>query len=206
MRALWLSLAALALAACPAGTGSRDPDPALVTISRPDAGIPFLTLDQVLEQSCQACHSLQLIEQQRLSEAQWVGVLKKMNVFGAAITEDAVQPLAAQLAARRGPEAKLPRPARLDASLAVASLLPLEDGALAGGDGKAGESLYQARCLACHGADARGGVGVSLADRLLLQRAPEFAAHVRKGRGLMPPQPELTDPQLGQVLAYLRSK
>lgn len=206
MRAAALALAVLGLTGCPAGTGSREPDPALVTIARPDAGIPLLTLDQVLEQSCQACHSLKLVEQQRLSEAQWVAVLKKMNVFGAAITEGAVQPLAAQLAARRGPQAKLPLPVRLDADAAAASLAPLDDGALASGDAKGGEALYQARCLACHGADARGATGVSLVDRVLLQRAPEFAAHVRRGRGLMPPQPELTDPQLGQLLAYLRSR
>jgi mono/diheme cytochrome c family protein len=201
-----LALASLALAACPAGVGSRDPDPGLVTIARSDAGAPLFTLDQVLTQSCQACHSLKLVEQQRLSEAQWVAVLKKMNVFGASITESAVQPMAAQLAARHGPQAKLPALARVDAAAAVASLLPLAEGAFASDDAKGGEALYLTRCLACHGADARGATGVNLVDRVLLQRAPEFAAHVRTGRGLMPPQAELTDPQLGMLLAYLRTK
>lgn len=206
MRAAALALAALALAACPAGTGARDPDPGLVTIVRPDAGSPFFTFDQVLAQSCEACHSLKLIDQQRLTRAQWAAVVKKMNAFGAAVSEDAVQPLAEQLAARRGPEAKLPLPGRLDADAAAASLAPTADGPFATADAEGGAALYQTRCLACHGADARGAVGVNLVDRVLLQRASDFAAHVRKGRGLMPPQPELTDPQLGQLLAYLRSK
>lgn len=178
---------------------------ALMPVGAPAAATPEWA-EATLKTSCQSCHSLMLVDQQRLSAAQWAGVLKKMVGWGAAISAEAVPPLAEQLAARRGPTAALPAPGLIDAAAVAEAHAPIEDGALGGGDAQVGGAIYQARCGVCHGPDARGGVGVNLADRLLLQRAPEFAAAVRSGRGLMPPQADLAEPQLANLLAWLRTR
>ncbi len=166
---------------------------------------PVESADATLAVSCQACHSRMLIEQQRLTAAQWTKVLEKMSSWGAQLTADRIPTLAAQLAERYGPQAKLPTPARIDAAAAVSSLGPLADGPWAGGDSHQGATLFGTRCGVCHAADARGNIGVNLVDRLILQRAPEFASHVRNGRGQMLGNPDLSDGQIAQLLAYLRS-
>lgn len=178
---------------------------ALMPVGAPAAATPEWA-EATLKTSCQSCHSLMLVDQQRLSAAQWTGVLKKMAGWGAAISAEAVPPLAEQLAARRGPTAALPAPGLVDAAAVAEAHAPVEDGALGGGDAQVGGAIYQARCGVCHGFDARGGVGVNLVDRLLLQRAPEFAAAVRTGRGLMPPQADLAEPQVANLLAWLRTR
>lgn len=209
-------VAALALVACarvpvqpqPVSGVPRDLGPAIAQSETVDAGtlVPTSTgADATLNQSCQACHSLRLVDQQRLTTAQWTATLKKMKGFGATVPEELVEPLAGQLAARRGPTSELPTPVRMDAAAAAQSFAVLDDGVFAGQDPHAGQVLFQTRCLPCHGAEARGGLGVNLVDRLMLQRAPDFAAYVRKGRGMMPPQADLSDSQLGQLLAYLRT-
>jgi mono/diheme cytochrome c family protein len=200
------ALLLLALVGCtrPAEpVNAAKPAPAAV-----DAGVvaPPPTAEATLQSSCQSCHSLSIVEQQRLTSTAWAAALKKMKTFGAAIEDGAIEPVAAELAQRRGPNAVVPAAKRIDASEAAQLFVPLEDGALAGGDAAQGKTLYETRCLACHGADARGGIGVNLVDSLVLQRAVEFAATVRTGRGLMPPQTDFTDAQLGQVLAYLRAR
>lgn len=193
------ALLVLVLAAC-----DETPPPAA---SRQQAAVaaPVESADATLAMSCQSCHSRMLIEQQRLDAAQWTKVLEKMRGWGATLTGERIPSLAEQLSKQYGPDAKLPAPSRLDAAAAARSLAPLDDGPFAGGDRRQGATLFGMRCSMCHAADARGGIGVSLVDRLLLQRAPEFAAQVRQGRGQMLGNPDLTDAQLGQVLAYLRS-
>lgn len=199
-----LLAALLGAAAC---TKPHVPDAGAVAAA-PDAGPRQSSpewADGTLKASCQGCHALKVIEQQRLTAGQWAAVLKKMKGWGATIDDEQIEPFAAELAARRGPAAPLPAPAKIDAAAAADAFTVLDDGPLAGGDAAAGLSVFQARCGACHGADARGAIGVNLVDRLMLQRAPDFAAYVRQGRGLMPPQSDLGDAQLGQVLAWLRT-
>jgi hypothetical protein len=79
----------------------------------------------VLEGRCLVCHTLDYVTTQRLSEAQWTGVIGKMKRWGSPIADDEVKPLAAWLARTwstglperdaprmRAPSGSTPAPAR----------------------------------------------------------------------------------------------
>ena len=70
-----------------------------------------------------------------------------------------------------------------------------------------GESVYQANCMGCHGAELQGGNFHGNAPALvgLAQRmdASGVAAMVRQGRGAMPSFAFLTDQQIEAVTAFL---
>lgn len=74
------------------------------------------------------------------------------------------------------------------------------------GDPTRGKTLFDTRCLVCHGADGRGTIGVNITDRPILQQATTFIASVKVGRGRMPPHPDLDAAQFGDLLAWLRTK
>jgi len=68
--------------------------------------------------------------------------------------------------------------------------------------GKDGESVYRARCAACHGLQGEGGVGPRLKGNPIL-KAPEAVREVvLKGRGAMPAIP-LSQEELRALLDYL---
>ena len=81
-----------------------------------------------------------------------------------------------------------------------------------------GQAIYQAHCSVCHGADGKGAIpgtqdftkkgGVlSLSDAVLLERITN--GYQQAGSPMaMPPKggdPSLTEQQIKQVIAYLRS-
>lgn len=167
-----------------------------------DAGPPGWTDAEVAERlalNCQSCHSLAYVGQQRLTQAQWVGTLTKMRGWGALLEEAEVPPLAEALA--RAHPATGPVPA-----FAVQEVTLFAPEAPLPGDAARGKVVFDTRCLACHGADARGSIGVNLGDRPLLQQPTRFAAFVKTGRGRMPPQADLSEAQLGDLLAFLRTQ
>ena len=157
--------------------------------------------------NCLACHTEDMLVQQRLTAKQWTAVIKKMQGWGALIEDNYVDTLARELTARFG-TGGIFVPPRIDAAAAAAMLAPLPDGKWKGGNAKRGQAAYAKNCLSCHGADGHGTLtGVNLADRPLLWRAAEFVAPVRSGKGRMPPYgPELLkDAELASILAYLRT-
>ena len=158
--------------------------------------------------NCLACHSEDMLVQQRLTAKQWTAVIKKMQGWGAQIEDRHVDLLVQDLAARFGTRPTPYEPARIDTAQAEATFAPLPDGKWKGGNAKRGKPAYEKFCAACHGADAHGtATGNNLADRPLLFRAPEFVAPVRNGRGRMPPYDTqlLKDADLAAILAYLRT-
>jgi mono/diheme cytochrome c family protein len=160
---------------------------------------------KTLDLTCHACHSLKLVEQQRLSPAQWAAVLQKMQGWGAGLESAAIDSFAQGLSRRYGPSAALEAPRR-ESAKTLAGLVVAEPSAKArAGRVPEGEGMFGQRCAACHGPKARGGVGVNLVDRYLLDRPKEFSQIVHKGRGLMPPQPDMSESQLDDVLGFLRS-
>lgn len=155
---------------------------------------------------CLSCHTAQMLEQQRITRKQWEAEVKKMQGWGAPVEADEVDLLARALAHRYGPKAAPYAAPPLAQRTAVEAVAPLPDGALGKGSAAAGRPLYEAACAICHGADAHGAaIGVNLADRPVLYRAPEFAAVVREGRNRMP-QFVLDDGQVAAILAFLRSQ
>ncbi len=157
----------------------------------------------LLGQSCQSCHSLKLIEQQRLTATQWEATILKMRNWGAIIAESEMQPLALALAKWRGPDAALPIFERRRTTLAAAEWLPTPAGTYANGRPMNGKKIYVARCMACHGEKAAGHIGVNLVDRPFLDQPARLHETLRVGRGRMPPQPDLTIANVSDLITYL---
>jgi len=160
----------------------------------------------LVENNCLACHSADMLAQQRLSRAQWDAAVKKMRKWGAPLEEENEAPLVEGLAAALGQEAPRYEPARLWPGDAEAAVMPTPDGLFAGGDSRRGAALFTEACSACHGAEGRGGtIGVCLVDRPRLYRAQEWAGIVRTGKGRMPSYEALSDAEIAALLAYLRT-
>ncbi len=70
--------------------------------------------------------------------------------------------------------------------------------------GKDGQSVYQARCAACHGARGEGGLGPRLQGNPILKAKEAVREIVLKGRGTMPAVP-LSQEELSALLDYLDS-
>ena len=203
-----LCLLALALGCSPGRRRETPPPPAPPAAGRrAGAAAPDETPGAaIFRNDCLACHSADLVEQQRLTEAQWRKVVEKMQRWGAPTEPENVLPLTAWLVSNYGTGARPYVPESLASKRAAADLGPREDVRFAAGDRDRGKALYADRCAPCHGDDGRGGEGgVALAGRLVVQRAPDFASAVREGRGRMPSSEELTDAEIGHLLAYLRS-
>jgi mono/diheme cytochrome c family protein len=158
----------------------------------------------LVAEACLACHTEEILREQRLTSAQWEKVVKKMAGWGATLTADDVPVVAAYLAASYGLDAGEYQVASFSASEAPRQIAPLDDGPFAAGNAERGGSLYAARCASCHGADARGQIGVNLVDRPLLYRATDVARAIRDGRAKMPAQPATTDGEVADLLAHLR--
>ena len=79
---------------------------------------------------------------------------------------------------------------------------PVPDAAAA----KLGEPLYQQNCAACHGTNARGGVGPNLVRSVLVLhdvKAADLTPFVKAGRGNMPAFPNLTDTQIYNIAEFI---
>ena len=64
-----------------------------------------------------------------------------------------------------------------------------------------GKELYEANCAGCHGADAQG---VS-APPIFNEVDEAFFDAIKNGKGYMPAFPELSDTDIGNIIAYIRS-
>ena len=177
------------------------PLPALPPAAAPQPVPSEGEVEALLALDCAACHSLDYVRQQRMTATQWTATLTKMRHWGALLGERQVGPLAASLAARHGPGTPLAQPRLED----VRAFVPPSASSQSKAAQTRGRALFAARCAACHGQDARGGIGVNLGDEQLLQEPALFSATVRAGRGRMPPHPDLSDAQIRDLLAWLRT-
>lgn len=155
--------------------------------------------------ACLSCHTEDLIAQQRLPKEKWTATVKKMAGWGANLDPSDTDKLVTYLAATYGPDAGPWEPESITAADAKKAMDPQDDGPYAGGDVDKGKPLFIERCSGCHGPDARGAIGVNLVERPILYRATEVATTVRRGRGKMTPSRDMSDRQIADVIAYLRS-
>ena len=94
--------------------------------------------------------------------------------------------------------------------LIVVSLLAACGGAGLQKDSKLAEGarLYSLHCVACHGEEGNGGVGVPLALRDFLNTATDDYLHktIRLGRPgrIMPAFSELSEPQISSIVTHIR--
>jgi mono/diheme cytochrome c family protein len=139
--------------------------------------------ESALGMDCAICHSLDLVQSQRLTRGQWEKEVKKMAGWGAPVEEDG--PLLVELlAADFSPDTLEPPPQTIPFDSAAAEVIP--DEKPAPGDAQKGEAIYRAACQSCHGERGEGTRGPSLAGKPVVFRARDFAAAVEHGRGRMP--------------------
>jgi len=115
--------------------------------------------------------------------------------------------------------ARIPRAAKrrwlLTASIAF-MVLSMSRGALAGnpGNATAGKATFQARCVMCHGADASGHTLIAKS----LGTIPDYRsttvqsltdtqirAVITDGKGKMPPARGLSETEIANLIAFIRS-
>jgi len=191
---------AVAAAACVAPTARRAPAPSAPVAAGAAQAAAMLGDD------CLACHSADLVRQQRLTDKQWAKTVDKMRTWGAPTEDGDVQPLLAHLVTIGASDSGPFQPQLLSAAAAASLFARQPDGVFAGGDSKRGAARYADQCAPCHADDARGGaMGVALAGTHVLDRAPELAAIVRAGRGRMPGFEDAKDTDIADYLAFLRS-
>jgi mono/diheme cytochrome c family protein len=159
----------------------------------------------IIAGACLSCHTEEMLAQQRLPKDKWAATVKKMAGWGANLDPLETETLVTYLAEKYGPDAGAWEPESISAADAKKALEPQEDGVFSGGTADTGKQLYVERCSACHGPDARGGLGVNLVERPILYRAADLGGIVRRGRGKMTPLPNMTDREIADVLAHLRS-
>jgi cytochrome c2 len=190
------------LAACT----KKPPPPPIVE----DAGTTTTTTPAVADardiakKACLSCHQMEMLEQQRLTEAQWTKTVTKMQGWGANLEASDAPALIAWLSASFGPDAGAWVVHNEEVSEALRPITPAEDGNYANGNAEHGKALYTDRCSGCHAPEAQGHIGVNLVDKPFLYRADDFAWTIRRGRGKMPAA-KIEDREVADILAHLRS-
>ena len=101
-------------------------------------------------------------------------------------------------------------------TIAILALFLLSGNALAGGgDAQAGKAVFDTKCKVCHGADGKGNPAIAKAMKVTLpdltsagiQSQPDDALkkQITEGSGKMKPVKGLTDQQITDVIAFIRS-
>jgi cytochrome c2 len=158
----------------------------------------------IAKKACLSCHQMEMLEQQRLTEAQWTKTVTKMQGWGANLEASDAPALIAWLSASFGPDAGAWVVHNEEVSEALRPITPAEDGNYANGNAEHGKALYTDRCSGCHAPEAQGHIGVNLVDKPFLYRADDFAWTIRRGRGKMPAA-KIEDREVADILAHLRS-
>ncbi|MEA2751985.1 MAG: cytochrome c oxidase cbb3-type subunit [Myxococcales bacterium] len=207
-RAMVLIAMAIGLVACPdKNEGSADASAkanAGADASAASAASAAADGKTLVRNACLSCHTEHMLAQQRLTAAQWQKTVAKMVIWGANLDPKEIEPVVAYLVSTSGPNAGPYVPDSVPAGDALTEIAALPDDPFPAGDIERGKALFINKCSGCHGQDGRGALGVALVDKPFLYRAVEFSRTVRRGRGKMIPIP-LSDAEIGDVLAYLRS-
>lgn len=87
-------------------------NPSLPTLGTKFHALPAGKGRALVEASCYACHSADLLVQQRLTEKQWTATLDKMIRWGAVVKDGDKAAMVAYLSRNFGPENKSFKPIR----------------------------------------------------------------------------------------------
>ncbi|MCU1283235.1 MAG: petJ, partial [bacterium] len=141
-------IAAAALAGC-----ERKPTPpaaAATSVAPPSAATERRALgDKAVAQDCQICHSLDLVDSQRLGREAWQKEVKKMIGWGAPVPPEDEPLIVETLTARAGVDVAIAAPREIAAALVEAEVAP--DPKPPAGDAHKGAALYRVACASCHG-------------------------------------------------------
>ncbi len=137
----------------------------------------------VMNMKCTACHSLELVESQRLNPTQWEGVLKKMVAFGVSLSPEEHRDLLAELTRMNNTQTLSP-PIRVSYHDKNSGIEMFAQSSSRADDEKHGAHIFQQKCAMCHGQHGDGNIGPRLINRGLTKT--EFESAVLNGRGTMP--------------------
>ena len=158
---------------------------------------------------CAVCHSTDLIVQQRLTLAQWLKTLNKMERWGAQISSAEQTQLANYLAARYHPGASGSLEQTAQDFLETPATEPaIHPGMPEHPEGRPdhGQRLFGQNCVPCHGPAAVGGMGPKLAKNPILTDERRFWGTVRQGRGAMPAWSTVLNAQeIADIQAWLKT-
>ncbi len=145
-------------------------------------------LDQQITLHCNVCHSMEMIEQQKLTLPQWKAEITKMVGWGATLPKDYEEIMAEHLHKKFLPD-RTPELPRIEPALALKESHQPDQSAvvLSERDAPATAALFASQCANCHGPDGIGNeIGPRLTGRPSLTRPDQFASLIEKGRGRMP--------------------
>ena len=164
---------------------------------------------RLLMARCAVCHSTDLIVQQRLTLAQWVKALNKMERWGALVSSAEQTQLANYLAARYHPGVSGSLEQTTQGFLEEPVTEPtIQPGTPEHPEGRPdhGQRLFGHNCVPCHGPAAAGGMGPKLAKNPILTDERRFWGTVRQGRGAMPAWSAMLNAQeIADIHAWLKT-
>jgi mono/diheme cytochrome c family protein len=100
------------------------------------------------------------------------------------------------------------------AAAAAVLVLSVSPSVFAAGDAAAGKTAFAAHCVPCHGADATGDTPVAKAFNADLNlhdakaqalKDAEITDIIKNGKGKMPKPPGVTDADIPNLVAYIRT-
>ena len=162
-----------------------------------------------VKENCLICHSVEIIESQRLTAKQWKAEIEKMVGWGSPLPVEQHEGVIKWLSANYSDKAARSNPTTWTLAEAESTIAPEPE---TRGEVKtnlaAAEANFAANCKNCHGANGEGSnLGPNLVERPVLLRPTDFLDSIKKGRGKMPMLGVIVNEQASrEILEWLRTK
>ena len=182
----WSVSGALQQAPTPPRTVPSEPPLEQVLELDPEERSAFF--NQRLQLHCNVCHSSEMIEQQRLTLAQWQAEVQKMIGWGATLPKE-YSGLMAEHLSKSYPPGHKAKIGFLEPEKAFSESAQTDQSQV---DSKAATNpqvaeLFRNQCSNCHGTSGEGNeIGPRLTGRPILAFSQRFSEHIEQGKGRMP--------------------
>ena len=182
----WSVSGALQQAPTPPHTVPSEPPLEQVLELDPEERSAFF--NQRLQLHCNVCHSSEMIEQQRLTLAQWQAEVQKMIGWGATLPKEYSGLMAEHLSRLYPPDHKA-KIELLEPEKALTESAQTDQSQV---DSKSATNpqvaeLFRNQCSNCHGTSGEGNeIGPRLTGRPILAFSQRFSEHIEQGKGRMP--------------------
>ena len=182
----WSVSGALQQAPTPPRTVPSEPPLELVLELDPEERSAFF--NQRLQLHCNVCHSSEMIEQQRLTLAQWQAEVQKMIGWGATLPKE-YSGLMAEHLSKSYPPGHKAKIGLLEPEKAFSESAQTDQSQV---DSKSATNpqvaeLFRNQCSNCHGTSGEGNeIGPRLTGRSILAFSQRFSEHIEQGKGRMP--------------------
>ena len=182
----WSVSGALQQAPTPPRTVPSEPPLEQVLELDPEERSAFF--NQRLQLHCNVCHSSEMIEQQRLTLAQWQAEVQKMIGWGATLPKE-YSGLMAEHLSKLYPPGHKANIELLEPEKALTESAQTDQSQV---DSKSATNpqvaeLFRNQCSNCHGTSGEGNeIGPRLTGRPILAFSQRFSEHIEQGKGRMP--------------------